>query len=574
MNLARWSVARGEPELVARLAETLNVPLVFARCLANRGCAGEEQARAYLEPRLAALSDPFLLPNMDRAVARLWEAREAGEPLIVFGDYDVDGVTATALLTGFLREFGWQAGSYLPHRIEEGYGLTRDGVRRCLEQSPRRLILAVDCGSTAVEVIAELQQQGVDVIVLDHHQVSATPPPAVALVNPQLLPGESGLKHLCSAGLAFKLAHAVVKRGRALGWPKALEYDLRPMLDLVALGTIADMVPLRGENRALVRAGLQRLDLFQRPGLRALAELAGVKRPVGTFEVAFQLAPRLNAAGRLETALHALELILATEAEPAGVLARALDSQNQARKSIEQQMVAQVVAAVRARFDPATDFAIVEGREEWHIGVVGIVASRVVREFHRPAIILGGDGSGGWRGSGRSVEGFDLAGGLNRCAEFLHRHGGHAMAAGVTMVPENVPGLRARLNELVRGTLAPEELCPTLHLDAEVTLAEINPESMRLFPKIEPVGLGNPPAQLAALGLRVRGEPRRMGTENQHLRFTVTDGQTAQGAVWWNCGADRELPPEFDAAFVPEWNEYGGTRAIQLRVLDLRSCSP
>ncbi|MGZ8939059.1 MAG: single-stranded-DNA-specific exonuclease RecJ, partial [Limisphaerales bacterium] len=422
---ARWQFAQPSPSLVTQLAEQLRIPPIFASCLVNRGCGCVESSAHYLEPKLARLSDPFLLPQMERAVDRLLEAHKKQEPFVIFGDYDVDGVTATALLTEFFRALGWQCSYYLPHRMEEGYGLTQDGVENCLQKYPAKLLLAVDCGSTATEVIGDLAARGVEVMVVDHHQVSTPPPAAAALVNPQLLSGErseSHLKNLCSAGLAFKLAHALLKRCRALGWPQATDHDLRQYLDFVALGTVADLVPLMGENRIFVRSGLERLGSTQRVGLQALKEVAGVGDRVNCHEVGFQLGPRLNAAGRLETALDALELLLTNDPARAASLARALDTQNRERQSIERKMADEVIAAIRARFNPAADFAIVEGDANWHLGVVGIVASRVLREFHRPVLILGSDGSGGcenWRGSGRSIEGFDLTASLGQCSDLL-----------------------------------------------------------------------------------------------------------------------------------------------------------
>ncbi len=302
----RWLPATPQPLLADPLASQLKLSPLLAQCLVNRGLSEPSAIHNFLAPRLKNLADPFLLPNMNVAVERLLRAREAGEALVIFGDYDVDGVTSTTLLTEMLGALGWSVDAYLPHRMDEGYGLSQDGVENCLKKFPTKLLLAVDCGSTAVSTIAWLKEQGVDVIVLDHHQVSSPPPDAVALVNPQLSTLNSHLStvftELCSAGLAFKLAHALVKRGREIGLAGAAEFDLRPLLDLVALGTIADLVPLIGENRILVSAGLERLSNTQRPGLVALKQVAQCPPTLGTYEVGFQLGPRLNAAGRLETA--------------------------------------------------------------------------------------------------------------------------------------------------------------------------------------------------------------------------------------------------------------------------------
>src|SRR5664279_2226345 len=448
----RWSPAPPQPLLAGKLAAQLKISPLLAQCLLNRGFSEPAAIESFLEPRLKSLADPFLLPNMAAAVERLLRAREQNEPLVIFGDYDVDGVTSTALLTGVLRALGWQVDFYLPNRMDEGYGLSADGVENCLKKFPVKLLLAVDCGSTAVETIASLRVRGVDVIVLDHHQVSTPAPDAVALVNPQLstcnLPSTTNFTELCSAGLAFKLAHALMKRGREINLPGAAEFDLRPLLDLVALGTIADLVPLTGENRILVTAGLERLNTTRRAGIVALKQVAQSPEKLGTHDVGFQLAPRLNAAGRLETAEESLHLLLAENLEAALPLAQNLDARNRERQKIEKGISDEAGGIVRSKFNPQTDFVIVEGRLLWHIGVVGIVASRVLQEFYRPTIIIGGDGEA-WRGSGRSIAGFDLAAALRECGDLLLRHGGHAMAAGVTMQTASLDAFRARLNELV-----------------------------------------------------------------------------------------------------------------------------
>ena len=570
---ARWQLAQASP-VAAELASHLRVPPLFASCLVNRGCSTPEVASHYLEPRLARLSDPFLLPNIDSAVERLLEAHRNNESFVIFGDYDVDGVTATALLTEFFRALGWQCSYYLPHRLDEGYGLTQDGVENCLQKNPVKLLLAVDCGSSANEVIQSLVDRGVEVLVLDHHQVSSPLPPAKALVNPQLLPAESPdshLKNLCSAGLAFKLAHALLKRCRTLGWPKALDHNLKQYLDFVALGTVADLVPLQRENRILVRIGLERLAETNRVGLQALKKVAGISGSVNCHEVGFQLGPRLNAAGRLETALDALELLLTTDPARAESLAQALDTQNRERQSIEKKIADEVITAIRSRFNPSADYAIVEGDARWHLGVVGIVASRVLREFHRPVLILGSDGSENWRGSGRSIEGFDLAANLRQCGDLLLKHGGHAMAAGVTMLSSKVEDLRTRFNELARATLPPEALQPVLKLDAEISLRDLTFHFLQTLQRIQPIGQGNAPVQFAARSLRATNL-RRFGADEKHLRFQVTDGATSHQALWWNCTL-AELPLVFDLAFAPELSEYNGTLAIQLKVLDLKPIS-
>ena len=587
----RWTPATPQPLLTGPLASRLEISPLLAQCLVNRGLSEPSAIENFLRPRLKQLADPFLLPDMDKAVARLLRARELGESLVIFGDYDVDGVTSTTLLQQVLRAFGLQANVYLPHRMDEGYGLSRDGVENCLKKYPTNLLLAVDCGSTAVETIAWLRERGVDVIVLDHHQISSPPPAAVALVNPLSMSRESKVEsrepdtagsrrpstlgprpsiELCSVGLAFKLAHALVKRGREMNLPGAVDYDLRPLLDLVALGTIADLVPLTGENRILVSAGLERLNATERPGLIALKQVAQCPAQLTTFDVGFQLAPRLNASGRLETAEESLHLLLAEDMEEAMPLAQRLDSQNRERQKIERTIAEEVSGAIRARFNPETDYVIVEGQLLWHIGVVGIVSSRVLNEFYRPTFIIGGEG-GNWRGSGRSIVGFDLAAALRECDDLLVRHGGHAMAAGLTIHPDNLDAFRTRLNSIAKRTLKREDLQPPLRLDAEVNLGDITLDTLAELDRLKPMGQGNPAVQFYVRNITHQRPLQRMGAEKQHVKLWLTDGKTSHEAVWWNAGKESLPVGRFDLAFAPQINDYNGRRTVQLKVLDWRA---
>ncbi len=589
----RWALDSAQPLLAAQLATQLKISPLLAQCLLNRELGQPQLINAFLEPRLKHLADPFLLPQMAQAVERLYLAREKGEPVVIFGDYDVDGVTATALLMEFLGALGWTVGFHLPHRLDEGYGLTLDSVDRCLKNMPAKLLIAVDCGSTAVECIRVLQQRGIDVIVVDHHQLSNVLPVAVALVNPRTAAAKAGagdsqnhsngdvpdsatagsvrqpFEELCSVGLAFKLAHALLKHGRQINLVGASDYDLRPLLDLVALGTIADLVPLTGENRIFVSAGLDRLNRTMRAGLVALKKVAQSPASIGAYEVGFQLAPRLNAAGRLETAEHALKLLLSQDPAEAQVLATKLENDNRERRKIERAITDEAIHRVKARFKPEEDFIIVEGEFQWHVGVVGIVASRVLQQFYRPTIIVGGDGHE-WRGSGRSISGFDLAGALAQCADLLVRHGGHAMAAGLAIDPKNFDNFRTRLNQIARNCLKPEELQPKLRLDAQVGFNELSFETLAELSRLKPNGQGNPPVQLYAASVVQQRPMQRMGIDKQHVKMWLTDGRATREAVWWGA-ANESLPTgRFDLAFTPQLHDFNGQRMIQLKVLDWR----
>ena len=571
----RWNIAEVDSLLARPLEATLGISPLLAHCLVQRQVTEPESARLFLEPRLKSLSDPYLLPNMERAVDRLFAAHAARERMVIFGDYDVDGVTATALLKTSLTTLGWQVDHYLPHRMDEGYGLSQAGVENCLARFPVPLLLAVDCGSTATEQVGWMAARGVEVIVLDHHQVADPPPPAVALVNPQL--GPDGLHHpraLCSAALAFKLLHALLRRGRELELERFARFDIKPLLDLVALGTVADLVPLRGENRILVSAGLKRLETTDRPGLVALKEVSQTRSPIGVYEVGFQLGPRLNAAGRLETAEAALELLLAEDLESARPLAEALDTTNRERQAIEKQMADDVVGLVRSKFRPEHDFVIVEGALHWHIGVVGIVAARVLREFYRPTIILGGDNEL-WRGSGRSIPGFDLAAALRECGDLLERHGGHAMAAGVTIQPNRLAALRERLNGAARTALPAELLRPELRLDARIPLRELTVDRLSELMRLQPFGQGNPALQFLIPRVTLASPAQKLGRQQQHWKFRLTDGQAYVDALWWGAVEAGDAPPSgtFDVAAVPQLETFNGRTLVRLKFLDWRPAS-
>lgn len=575
-----WSLSPANPLFTSQLCRELRVSPLLAQCLVNRGYSEPSLAASFLQPRLKNLSDPLLVPGMRLAVERLFEALQNQEPVLIFGDYDVDGVTSTALLMELLEHFHWKVGAFLPHRVSDGYGLTQAALEKCLAQHRPKLVLAVDCGSTAIGPIAWLREQGIDVIVLDHHQVSSPAPNANILVNPWAAPeiGEEAqgdvpslrpFQELCSVGLAFKLAHALIKSGRERGLLGALDYDLRPLLDFVGLGTIADLVPLVGESRVLAASGLARLDATARPGLQALKSVAQCGTPVTCYDAGFLLGPRLNAAGRLETAETALRLLRARSNDEAAELARQLDACNKERQQIEQRIAEEAVQSIRANFDPARDFVIVEGRGPWHIGVVGIVASRVLQQFYRPTIIVGGDETE-WRGSGRSIAGFDLAAALRECTDLLARHGGHAMAAGLAVAPSNVDALRQRLNEIARKTLTPDCFQPRLRLDAEISLKELTLEQMYALDQLKPCGCGNAAVQLCAFGLTHAVPLQRVGRERQHVKMRVTDGSAALEAVWWKAGNEPLPVGRFDLAFAPQINRYNGNETVQLKVLDWR----
>ncbi len=541
----------------------------MAQCLVNRGVARKVEVSEFLNPKLKLLADPFLIPNMDAAVERLWKARENNERLLIYGDYDVDGVSSTALLTEMLTELGWTVQPYLPGRFDDGYGLSAEALEKCIEQFETDVVLAVDCGSTAVEAIEFLNERQIDILVLDHHQVSDPPPKPLAMVNPQLSDDYPNFQELCSVGLAFKLAHALVKRGRQEGLQKERDLDLRQYLDLVALGTVADLVPLTGENRKLVRSGLEQLGETDRPGVVALKNVANVSKPVTVFNVGFQLGPRLNAAGRMDNPDASLNLLLAKDRYEAEKAAETLNNHNDERRKIERDISTQAVESVRKRFDPKNDFVIVEGNMEWHLGVIGIVASRVMREFYRPTFILASDGDG-WKGSARSIEGFDLAEAMRGCDDLLNDHGGHAMAAGVSVKPGRLDAFRERINEIAKKTIIPNMFQPPLKLDAGTDLSELTLVHIEEMSQLEPLGQGNPEIQLLVAELTLSSPIYRMGRDKQHAKFWVTDEHGACEVVAWNLKPEDEPQDTFDIAVAPQINDFNGRRSVQLKLIDWR----
>ncbi len=541
----------------------------MAQCLVNRGVTSKAEVSEFLNPRLKLLADPFLIPNMDAAIERLWKARENNERLLIYGDYDVDGVSSTALLVEVLTELGWTVEPYLPGRFDDGYGLSAVALEKCLEQFKAGIVLAVDCGSTAVKAIEFLNDKKIDVLVLDHHQVSTPPPEPFAMVNPQLSDDYPNFQELCSVGLAFKLAHALVKRGRQEGLQKERDLDLKQYIDLVALGTVADLVPLTGENRKLVHSGLEQLGETTRPGLIALKKVANVSKPVTVFNVGFHLGPRLNAAGRMDNPDAALNLLIAKDRHEADKAADTLDNYNRERREIERDISTQAVESVRQRFDPEEDFVIVEGNMEWHLGVIGIVASRVMREFYRPTFILASDGDG-WKGSARSIEGFDLAEAMRSCDDLLNDHGGHAMAAGVSVKPGRLDAFRERINEIAKKTITPEMFQPPLKLDAGTDLSELTLLHIEEMSQLEPIGQGNPEIQLLVPELTLSSPIYRMGRDKQHAKFWVTDNHDASEVLAWNLKPEDEPKDTFDIAVAPQINDFNGRRSVQLKLIDWR----
>jgi single-stranded-DNA-specific exonuclease len=560
VTVYRWNLpAPADAARIRAIAQQFRLSRFAAELLVRRGFDTPELAGSFLDPRLQTLGDPFLLPQMSAAVTRIFSAIDRGEPIALYGDYDVDGVTSLALLTRVLRAYGVEPACFLPSRADEGYGLSPDGVARCVELHRPRLLIAVDCGTGSVAEIAALASQGIDTIVIDHHECKAALPACVALVNPKL---GADHQYLCSVGLVFKVAHALLKQRKAPG------FDLRDCLDLVALGTVADLVPLREENRVLVKRGLAQLAQSHWPGVRALIDVSGLGPKLTPGNVSFGLGPRLNAAGRLGTAEEALELLLTTDPARAQAIAASLDAQNRERRAVEEDVFRQAEAQLAEWFDPARDAAIVVGARGWHTGVVGIVASRLQKKHHRPTLVIGFDDDGMGKGSGRSIEGFSLVAALGRCGHLLEKHGGHEMAAGLTLHEAQLAALRDAFRECA-AELSPGQLQPRLHLDAELTLGEIDYTLLDQHEALQPFGMGNPQPLFCARGVTLAAEPRVM--KEKHYSFLLRQDGDEYRAVWFG-GVAQELPrPPWDLAFQIERNEWNGTVSPQIHIRAVRA---
>ncbi|MEY5011226.1 MAG: Single-stranded-DNA-specific exonuclease RecJ [Verrucomicrobiota bacterium] len=559
----RWIMPESVAELAGALAAELDVAPFVAELLVRRGIAEPEQARKFLDPKLKSLRDPFLVKGMDAAVDRLWLAVERSERIVLYGDYDVDGVSSLALLSRVLEAVGGRVECFLPMRQGEGYGLSRAGLERCLGGGIPELLVAVDCGTTAVAEVAFLMGHGVDVVIVDHHEPKTELPECVALVNPKL--GGDG-QGLCSVGLCFKLAHALLKRRPVPG------LDLREYLDLVTLGTVADLVPLTDENRILVRRGLLQLGDTRWAGIGELVAVSEVRFPVSPSQVGFQLGPRLNAAGRIGSAADALELLVTPDRARARVLARSLDEQNRERRAVEEAVTKEAEAQLASWYDPARHAGIVLGGDGWHPGVVGIVASRIVRQYHRPVFVVGFGEDGSGKGSGRSIEGLSLVQALDECRSLLEGYGGHEMAAGVTLRKERLEEFREAFAECAARYLQGGKLQRSLRIDACLALAEIDLELLRQHEALQPFGMGNPQPLFAVRRVQPAEEPRIL--KEKHLSLMLQQGSRRQRAIWFGAAAGPLPRPPWDVAFYLERNEYRDQVTAQMQIQAIRSSEP
>jgi len=557
----RWEISPADRVAVTRLGREVGVSELLARLLVLRGLEEPEAAERFLHPSLEHLHDPYRMADMPAAVARLRQAIEQKERVLIYGDYDVDGTMAVVVLLTALRSLGASVDAYIPHRLTDGYGM-RVPVIEQAHAGGYRVVLSVDTGIREHDVLERARELGLDCIVTDHHLPKDHLPPACAILNPRRPDCAYPEKNLSGVGVAFKLAQALLAE-------RLTERQLESYLKIVCLGTIADVVPLVGENRVIARFGLAGLRDPAQPGLAALiavASLAG--RKVTTGDVGFRLAPRLNAAGRMEDARDVIELFMTSDPARARALADRLDGLNRERQRVEEQILAAIEEEMDRRPEKAERYTLVFSGEGWHRGVIGIVAQRVVDRYRRAALVIGVENDAGV-GSGRSIRGFHLLEALTQAGDLFDRYGGHAQAAGFAMAAGRIPELEARFEQHARAVLAPEDLEPALRIDAEAGLGELDWELYEELSQLEPFGFGNPTPVWAARGVRVLAPPRVL--KEKHLRLRVTQGASAFDALGWGM-ADRSLElragDNLDLAFTLDENCYQGERTLQLVVKD------
>ena len=546
--------------LVQHLTAKLGIPRLVAEILCLRGYTAVVEARKFLEPRLGTLGDPFALEGMEATVDRLLLAIDRREQILLFGDYDVDGVTSSVLLYQVLRALGADVHCHIPHRTEEGYGLTPEGLECCLSRYQPRLLVALDCGTSSLEEVRTLNAKGIDVLIIDHHEPAGALPACVAMVNPKV---NGAFQYLCTVGLCFKVAHGLLKKRRTDA------IDLRDTLDLVALGTVADLVPLVGDNRVLVHKGLAQLEHTRWAGLKALLDISGVTHPASTTDIGFKLAPRINAAGRLGAAYESFTLLTSTASAEVFERLQSLEKQNNQRKLVVEEVFQLAQAQLLASPQGAESCSIVVGGLGWHPGVIGIVASKFVQKYHRPTIVIGFDENGVGKGSGRSVAGFRLVEALRACEAHLLKCGGHEMAAGLSLRVEAFEPFREAFER--SAAAAGQGVGPRTKVVApelEVELAALELQLLDEYEKLGPFGMENPIPLLVARKVQPAGQPRLL--KEKHVQVQLRQGQSTVKAIWFN--APAPLPPApWDVVFELSRNAYQGNVSLQLQIKHLRA---
>lgn len=555
-----WKVYNPNPQLQASLSDALDVHPIIGQLLINREITNIQEAKDFLSADLSGLHDPFLFKNMSKAVERIKQAKENKERVLVVGDYDVDGVTSSALLNNIFKRMNIEVVHHIPHRMKDGYGLN-ERIAQFAKEEGASLMVAVDCGITAYKEVELINNNGIDVIILDHHEPDDDHlPNAVAIINPKQKDCPYPFKHLASVGLVTKLTQALLGKS-----------DSEKVLDLAAIGTIADVVPLRGENRIFVKSGLPKINNTKNKGLLALLEMTKLKnKKISPFHIGFVLGPRINAAGRMDSAEASLDLFLSEDQQEAHGLARILDRHNIHRQKVQKEVIEEALNIVEQEVNFKDQKIIVLGREGWHKGVLGIVAARLADKYYRPAIVISIENGVG-TASARSIDGFHLHDALARCAQYLEEFGGHAGAAGLTIKEENIDPFRSLINEVAHETLEIKKLLPTLMIDCEIPLSSITMELAEIINSMEPFGEGNPAPIFCSRKVTVKGDPAVLGKNT--LKFLVEDHDFSISAVGFGMADYQEIVKsgeKVDLAYEVSIDDWNKAPTPQLKLKDIR----
>jgi single-stranded-DNA-specific exonuclease len=558
-----WKLKEPHVELKNSLAKEAGISGLFAQLLISRGVTNQAQAEVFLKSNLSDLFDPFLMSGMRKAVERLKSAISKKERVFIATDFDVDGVTSCAILETQLRRWNIPLKHYIPHRIKNGYGLNSEAVELA-KKFDATLFVALDCGITAVKEVTDLKKAHIDCIIIDHHEPPKNElPPAFAILNPKQKICSYPFKELAGVGLVYKFIEALAPQ------------DAREYLDLVALGTVADVVPLKGENRIFVKHGLDILNKTKRKGLSSLMAAAGMKeKKVSTHSISFILAPRLNASGRVDSAHKSLDLLLSEDAAEADRLARGLNEHNRERQKIEEVVLGEAINLIEKEVNFKDDFIIVLSKEDWHPGVLGIVASKIVDRFYRPAVIISLQEDIG-RGSARSIHNFHIYEALGQCQEFLKEYGGHKYAAGLTIERKNIQEFKTVLNKVARANFAKEWLSPVLEVDAQIPFQLINEEILRSIDTLSPFGEGNPKPVFVSRNLEVVSKPALVGRSS--LKFWVSDGELTYEAIGFGMSDFAGMvscSKRIDLAYGLGWDDWDLQNPIQLEIKDIKIAKP
>lgn len=557
-----WVIKKHNPKLVERISSSNEISPITSQILVTREIKTPEEAHQFLNASLFDLPSPYLMKGMETAVDRVISAIEDSQMIAIYGDYDVDGVTSTALLYNFLKEIGARVTYYNPERLKEGYGINFEAVEK-LKQQGVKLIISGDCGITAYEEVKRAKDIGIDFIITDHHKPPEKTPEAIAVLNPHISDCNYPGKEIAGVGVIFNLAIAIRRKLRETDYFNDNEPNLGDYLDLVALGTVADCASLVNVNRILVKEGIKRMHSPKRPGLYALKAVSGVKGLVNTYDIGFRLGPRINASGRLNSAKEAVELFISNNPAEAKGIAEILNEQNERRQSIEADILKEAYSLIESEGDFADSNSIVISSEGWHQGVIGIVASRIVEKYRKPSFLIAIDENGVGKGSGRSIEGVNIYSALLKCNDLFDEFGGHELAAGITIKKSNIEEFRSRLDKELEGYS--NEYIKKIEIDGLVELSDISFDLISEMNLIAPYGIGNPEPLFLAESLEILSHRK---INDKHLNIKLRYGSRNYDAIWFNSDYEIDISKNIDIVFSPEINIWNGNKSIRLKITD------